>query len=90
MTYYILTKRSAPSDTGKLSHHQYGLTTDVWVARAWYRSTRVTDVIEIITEQAIMSLAHQNAISDERLESWREQEIKNAILTARLGQHAHD
>lgn len=87
MTYYILTKRSAPSDGGKMSQRIHGITQDVWVARAWYRGTVVTDVVEIDFAKAPGNVAYFSTstfISDTRLESWREQAYKNERLAAVL------
>ena len=89
MTYYILTKRSAPSDTGKLSHHHiHGITPNISAARAWFRATRTTDVIEANPDE---HGAHQfgELISDMRLESWREQALRQELEASRIAVPGH-
>ena len=92
MTYYILTKRSAPSDTGKLHHSVHGITHDVWTARAWFRATRVTDVVvlDLNREPDPTEIAGFNVlISDTRLESWREQQLRQELEASRMPIPAH-
>ena len=79
MTYYVLTKRSAPSDGGKLSHQIYGCTTLISVARAWFRATIVTDVIELDPYLDFLGIDYDDdsaVIRDSRVESWREFQLK--------------
>ena len=90
MTYYVLTKRSAPSDTGKLSHHIYGLTPTASAARAWFRATRTTDVIEIcFHKDELSNWGISDLISDTRLESWREQQLRQELEASRMPIPAH-
>jgi hypothetical protein len=78
MTYYVLTKRSAPSDGGKLTHQIYGCSTLISVARAWFRATVVTDVVELECESNWCGeYVDQDAvIRDSRMVSWREAKLK--------------
>ena len=75
---YILTKRTAPSDKGNVMHSVHGSVDSVMAARAWYRASRITDVIEIHCGPADYpdweGNSESNVIFDHRLRSWREQE----------------
>lgn len=84
---WILTKRSAPSDDGHLSHHVYGVTQFVGEARSWYRASRVTDVIEVPSEKLAPVTGpdgngYESIIRDTRFISWREQQLTNDKLIA--------
>jgi hypothetical protein len=94
---YILTKRSAPNEEGKFSHHVYGSTPHIAVARAWFRATRVTDVFYFApqawnaysNDRGYKSGGGQDAesiIQDERMESWREIQFRQEKeLAAKAG-----
>jgi hypothetical protein len=86
MHFYVLTKRSAPSDDGKMSHHIYGCTIHIQEARAWFKATRVTDVIELKTDADPRNLAHEtwSSINDTRRESWREIQLREEKELAAL------
>jgi len=79
MTFYVLTKRSAPSDSGKLTHQIYGCTHHIQEARAWFKATVVTDVVELKTDADPHNLARElySAINDVRQESWREIQFRH-------------
>lgn len=84
---FILTKRSAFSDGGLLCHSIYGRTEFVGEARAWFRASRATDVIEIHTGRispptGYEGNGYESFISDTRLGSWREQQYTNEKLLA--------
>ena len=87
---YILTRRSAPSENGTVSHAIYGRTVYIGEARAWFRGTRVTDVVEIPDgtpwncEGRVGNTAG-SFISEKRLPSWREEQYQNEKELAKLG-----
>lgn len=63
---FILTKRA--TDGTQTWHRIHGQTGDIDVARAWYRSTRTTDIFELNGTWSV--------ISETKLESWREQHAR--------------
>jgi hypothetical protein len=92
---YVLTKRTSPNSDGRMMHAVYGLTPRVDVARAWFRSTRTTDVFELEPHSAHnypyeSSVRFDGAqddtsiISSERLESWREQQFRQEMEQAKV------
>lgn len=86
--FYVLTKRSAPSDSGKLTHQIYGTTIHIQEARAWFKATVVTDVVELKTDSDPYNISKEtwSAINDTRQESWREQKFRQEKeLTAQKG-----
>ena len=70
---YILTKR-ATADDGRTWHRVHGMHENVDVARAWYRSTRTTDVYEV----------YGHPVEEKALETWREQHAREALEQAAL------
>ena len=67
---YILCKRSAPNEHGQIQQHSiHGYTHSVLAARAWYRGSNATDVVEINCEEDDMGTPTISAI---RFPSWRE------------------
>lgn len=92
---YVLTKRTSPNSDGRMMHAVYGITPGVDVARAWFRSTRTTDVFELEPRAKrfypYVELGHSDAdqdgvsiISNERLESWREQQFRQELDQAKV------
>jgi hypothetical protein len=94
---YILTKRSAPNEEGKFSHHVYGSTPHIAVARAWFRATRVTDVFDCTPQERTTSYDDlgfyldggqdaKSIIRDTQMESWREGRLRQEKeLAAKTG-----
>lgn len=87
---YILTRRSAPSENGLVSHAIYGRTVFIGEARAWFRGTRVTDVVEIPEGTPWISEGREgntaaSFISEKRLPSWREEQYQHDLELAKLG-----
>lgn len=87
---YILSKRSLPSDNGKVMHHFRGYTIFIGEARAWFRSTRTTDVIEVPDNRPWTSEGREgngsgSYISEKHIESWREQAFREELELAKLG-----
>jgi hypothetical protein len=87
---YVLSKRSALSENGLLSHSIYGSTPFVGEARAWFRASTVTDVIEVPLEAPWSEKDREgngigSYISEKRLESWREQQHRQDLEMAKLG-----
>jgi len=79
---YILTKRA--TDGVQTWHSVYGMTPNPSVARAWFRSTRVTDVFELVPREIHhyygqphgFEQSAEDIISSTKLESWREQHTR--------------
>jgi hypothetical protein len=71
---YILTKRA--TDGVQVWHKIHGTSVNPSVARAWYRSTRTTDVFEIDSRMEERGGWSGDVISEKQLESWREQHTR--------------
>lgn len=93
---YVLTKRTAPSDRGSVMHSIHGHTTEVQVARAWFRATRTTDVVECINPdqpsvfEPIFAASEGEVVSASRFPSWREKQLMDELAIARLQQFTKD
>lgn len=88
---FILTKRTAPSDKGNMMHSIHGYTNHVAIARAWFRATRTTDVIDVPFKS--QSVEHcfgihgdsmDCVIRENRFESWREQQLRDELAMAKM------
>lgn len=63
---FILSKRTVSDENGRIHHSIHGATRSVETARAWYRSTRTTDIIELPEENTIGEWDHMISGSAEK------------------------
>lgn len=90
---YILTKRALGSN-GRTYHLIHGATDDPESARAWFRASAVTDVVEVPDRAAGLSQAkpwraiYAPNIAAERIEGWRDQWTAEQLLIESLNASA--
>jgi hypothetical protein len=78
---YVLTRRA--TDGTDTWHRVHGITPHIGEARAWFRGTRVTDVVEITIDLTVEQGA-DSFISAAKLPSWRDAQREQELLLARL------